>query len=56
MMHAIEWRAAFSGSKANLVVDGKAQAVKAGTTEGGEAISYVLVRVPPGQSQTVIAR
>jgi len=54
--HVIVWRAAFSGKQAGLTVDGKAKAIKAGMTEGGETISYVLVNVPPGQSQTVVVR
>ncbi|QEE30716.1 hypothetical protein FTW19_23595 [Terriglobus albidus] len=54
--HAIVWRAAFSGPKTNLAVDGKAQASRTTTTEGGEAIRYVLVRVSRGQSLTVNMR
>ncbi|NUQ30125.1 MAG: hypothetical protein HOQ35_16615 [Acidobacteriaceae bacterium] len=54
--HAIEWRASFPGRLNGLTVNGKAQAARTATTEGGEAISYVLVRVLPGQSLTVNTR
>lgn len=55
--HVIEWRAAFSGEKANLMVDGQKKASEAArTTEGDEATSYVLVRVPSGHSKTVEVR
>jgi hypothetical protein len=50
---ALRWRAEFPGTLAHLKVDGKTVSAKHSTKEGGIAISWTDVTVPPGAAVVV---
>ena len=50
---AIRWKAAFTGDRAQLKVEGRWRRAEHGVMPGGVPISWVILSVPPGSTITV---
>jgi len=49
----INWKASFPGTYEVLIVDGESISAKVSTTLSGQKISWVILSVKSGQSQTI---